>query len=246
MEFCHVAQLPLPVFVASGAGLHAYWPLTEPLAPEEWKLYARGLKNFCEKFGLRADPSRTTDVSSVLRTPGTHNRKNGLEKEVRCFRLVGPYPIELFERLARCEEAPRARRDALSHLGPMPSHLRNYPIKALEIPYPAPAPPSATMIADRCAQVRALRDTRGNLPEPLWYAALAAISRCPDGDAKAHEWSAGYSGYSKEETQERLDRSRCLTGATRCVRFRELNPAGCRRCVWSRKINSPIVLGWQR
>jgi hypothetical protein len=128
----------------------------------------------------------------------------------------------------------------------MPPYLRNYPIRALEIPYPDRGPPSATMIADRCAQVRALRDTRGNLPEPLWYAALAAISRCQDGDAKAHEWSAGYAGYSAAETQDRLDRSRCLTGATRCARFCELNPKGCKRCVWSEKLTSPIQLGWQR
>jgi hypothetical protein len=246
LEFCRISNLPIPLLVASGNGLHVYWPLAKPLAPDEWRNHARGLKWLCDKFRLKADPSRTTDVSSVLRTPGTHNRKGGLEKEVRCFQLIEPYPIEAFESLPKCAEAPRTALDALSHLGPTPQHLLNYPARELEFALPLYAPPSATMIADRCAQVRALRDTRGNLPEPLWYAALNAISRCSDGDVMAHEWSAGYAGYSETETQERLDRSRCLTGATRCARFRELNPKGCRRCVWANKLTSPIQLGWQR
>jgi hypothetical protein len=246
LEFCRLAQLPIPVFVASGNGLHAYWPLANPMAPEEWQRYARGLRSLCNKFGLKADPARTTDVCSVLRTPGTHNRKDGLTKEVKCAGLYGPYPVESFETLAKCEEAQRPKKSILARLGPKPAYLRNCPTKALEIPKMEPPPASAVTIADRCAQVRALRDVRGNLPEPLWYAALAVISRCTDGDAKAHEWSSGYDGYSEAETQERLDRSRCLTGATRCARFRALNPKGCRRCVWSEKITSPIQLGWPR
>jgi hypothetical protein len=247
LDFCQISKMPIPLFVASGNGLHVYWPLTKPLAPEEWQNHARGLKRLCDKFRLKADPSRTTDVSSVLRTPGTHNRKGSVEKEVKCFRLIEPYPIEAFECLPKYEETtPPAKLDALSRLGPIPQHLLDHPAKEIEFALPAYSAPSATMIADRCAQVRALRDKRGNLPEPLWYAALNAISRCSDGDAKAHEWSAGYAGYSETETQERLDRSRCLTGATRCARFRALNPKGCRRCAWAEKLTSPIQLGWQR
>jgi hypothetical protein len=59
LDFCQISKMPIPLFVASGNGLHVYWPLTRPLAPEEWQSYARGLKRLCDKFRLRADPSRT-------------------------------------------------------------------------------------------------------------------------------------------------------------------------------------------
>ena len=39
--------------------------------PETWARYAHGLKILCVKHGLHADPTRTADISSVLRTPGT-------------------------------------------------------------------------------------------------------------------------------------------------------------------------------
>ena len=85
-----------------------------------------------------------------------------------------------------------------------------------------------------------------NLPEPLWYACLGVLAFCEDGDALAHEWSGGYEGYTVEETQERLDRARTLTGATTCKKFHELNSAVCSQCKHRTKINSPIALGRQR
>jgi len=74
-EFCRATGLPRPVVVLSGFGIHIYWPLTQTLDPEMWGRYARGLKALCVKHGLQADPARTADITSVLRTPGTHHRK---------------------------------------------------------------------------------------------------------------------------------------------------------------------------
>jgi hypothetical protein len=89
LAFCRTVGLPDPILVFSGNGLHAYWPLETTLSPDEWRAYAKGLKVLCSQHGLHADPSRTADVSSVLRTPGTHNRKNGREREVTVLELVG-------------------------------------------------------------------------------------------------------------------------------------------------------------
>ena len=68
--------LPTPIVVSSGYGLHVYWPMDSALAPDEWRETARALKRVCDKWGLKADHSRTTDIASILRVPGTHNRKN--------------------------------------------------------------------------------------------------------------------------------------------------------------------------
>jgi hypothetical protein len=68
--FCRVLDLPDPIVVESGSGLHVYWPLRHMLDRPAWERYANGLKRLCVKHGLHVDQSRTTDISSVLRTPG--------------------------------------------------------------------------------------------------------------------------------------------------------------------------------
>jgi hypothetical protein len=75
IAFCKKVGLPLPIIITSGGGLHCYWPLEKTLDPPTWRRYASGLKALCERHGLHVDPSRTTDITSVLRTPGTTNRK---------------------------------------------------------------------------------------------------------------------------------------------------------------------------
>jgi hypothetical protein len=39
-KFCVDVGLPQPIIVLSGGGLHAYWPLKEPLSRAEWERYA--------------------------------------------------------------------------------------------------------------------------------------------------------------------------------------------------------------
>src|SRR5262249_27850231 len=77
-EFCEATGLPRPLIVLSGLGIHAYWPLVQTLDRETWENYARGLKALCVMHGLQADPARTADITSVLRTPGTRHRKAGI------------------------------------------------------------------------------------------------------------------------------------------------------------------------
>ena len=76
MRFVRIVRLPHPLPIYSGHGLQIYWPLNQTLERAMWERYAEGLKAQCRKHGLRADESRTADISSVLRTPGTHHRKD--------------------------------------------------------------------------------------------------------------------------------------------------------------------------
>jgi hypothetical protein len=74
VDFCKAVGLPRPLSVCSGFGVHAYWPLDVVLNPETWKGYAAGLAALLRKHGIRHE--RTTDIASLLRPPGTHNRKH--------------------------------------------------------------------------------------------------------------------------------------------------------------------------
>jgi hypothetical protein len=73
VDLCHASELPRPLCVGSGYGVHAYWPLLNPLDPETWKTYSAGLAALLRKHRINHD--RTTDIASILRPPGTHNRK---------------------------------------------------------------------------------------------------------------------------------------------------------------------------
>ena len=245
-EFCRATGLPRPLIVLSGLGLHVYWPLVQTLDPETWGRYARGLKALCIKYGLRADPTRTADITSVLRTPGTQHRKAGV-RPVECGELVGPYPIELLAILLSAEPigrdvAPKTKASNIQdELGPFPRHLENRLFESVSETLDRSLstnfkPSFAERIVEHCEQIRALRDSRGGLPEPLWYACLGVLAFAQDGERIAHEWSSGDPRYTWQETQERLDRARQLSGATTCRRFHDLSPQVCERCkVWRSK-----------
>ena len=232
--------LPKPLYVGSGVGLHIYWPLDAIVDAKTWLRYAEGLKRLADRNGLQVDRTRTCDLASVLRTPGTHHRKHG-ERVVRVGDLEGPYQLNQFDCFLEGEtnvlsDVPRrhdARRQTQSAVPSIIAAAGN--IYANEPHFTEP-------VVRSCRQVGRLALTRGKLDEPSWYACLGVLAACTDGDSWAHRWSSGYDGYTERETQSRLDRSREY-GPTTCSHFAGINPEGCRDCPYSGKITSPIQLG---
>jgi hypothetical protein len=214
-------------------GLHIYWPLVAVLEPRIWKRYAEGLKALCARHELQADPSRTSDIASILRPPGTHNRKSGVALPVQVGELAGPYSLEAFRVFldtAPEQKEPTRYVNGHSLVGKLSKLFEKRDTRA-------------ECIAEQCEQLARLREERGCVVEPLWYASLGILAYCDDGDDVAHEWSSGYSGYTYEETQARLDRARTLSGATTCAHFHSLDPKTCEACPHWQEIKSPIVLG---
>jgi P4 family phage/plasmid primase-like protien len=75
-QFLTTTGIPVPSHVVrSGGGLHVYWAVTVPIPKADWQEHAAQLKALCKHHGLLADPSRTSDIASVLRVPGTLNWK---------------------------------------------------------------------------------------------------------------------------------------------------------------------------
>ena len=74
--FCTKVRLPEPTHIVyTGGGLHAYWAFDGFLDNASWKLRASKLKFLTNAHGLLADDTRTADIASVLRVPGTLNFK---------------------------------------------------------------------------------------------------------------------------------------------------------------------------
>src|SRR5262249_36519743 len=76
-KFCRDNGLPPPsLWVSSGYGLHLYWTLEDPIAPNVWKPYAEALKRALQAHGVLCDLNVTADSARILRLPGTLNHKD--------------------------------------------------------------------------------------------------------------------------------------------------------------------------
>lgn len=239
--FCESSGLPIPLTVSSGGGIHVYWTLTEEIAPDAWKQTAAALKALAHKLEFKADPACTSDPARVLRSVGTYNRKTGT-----------PVPVELIADAAAVEypQFNRLVLAALSAHGVKPpevvkdretKHDKLNEQFGIQQSFP---PCSAHKIADRCGQLRKMRDARGNIPEPLWYAGIQLMTHAVEGDELIHKWSDGYDGYSSDETNRKIAQIRNQAlGPTLCATFEARNPSGCDGCPFKGKISSPAQLG---
>ena len=74
VEFVEFAELPVPVVIDSGTGVHAYWLLDQDVPSAEWKLYAEKFKAYCLEH-MKIDPSVSADKARIMRCPLTLNYK---------------------------------------------------------------------------------------------------------------------------------------------------------------------------
>jgi hypothetical protein len=111
------------IVVGSGRGLHAYWPLTEPLPPAEVE---RANRRLAHRLG--ACQSAVTNAAAVLRPPTSRNMKYDPPAPVVLARLTG-------ERFSADEVAgrlpdPPSRRPA--HREPARRPRSSDPLHAIE------------------------------------------------------------------------------------------------------------------
>jgi len=232
LEFSAKVDLRLSLIVSSGAGLHAYFALTEDVTADAWRPVAAGLGKLAQHHGLKADPSCTTDSARVLRPLGAKH-KNGqtvtLLKDTgvrwsldALQKIVGTAPQDAGLSAAPAGRAKLNVNDALTLWEPTPS--------------------SAEKAASKCAALNRIAVLKGDAPEPEWRAMLGIVKFSTEGADLAHEWSNGYGGYSYDETQRKFDRYEG-TGPTLCGTFERFNAEACRSCVYRGKVSTPLSLG---
>lgn len=227
--FIVAANLPRPLLVNSGNGLHAYWPLDRDVTPEEWEPAAKGLKQRALELGLAHDARCTADRARVLRPVGTSNKKQIPHKAVTLMEDVD-HPYDADGMLALLTEW---HTEAAS---PLPYTANSALGGGVEYP-----PASAHQIATYCAQIAHYRDVRGNVSEPYWHAALGLLKHTVEGRAICHEWSNGHPEYDEQDNDRKIDRWQ--KAPPTCTTFNDANPGGCDGCRFRGEIKSPIALG---
>ncbi len=222
-DFCRAVSLPKPSFIVhSGNGLHCYWRFREPIDKEQWCEKAKQLKALAHAKGLKADPTRTADIASVMRVPGTTNWKDpDNPKRVVVLSASGERDFSSFVA-------------ALPRSAPVQSLADNTPKAVRDFP-----PSSALKIIASCPTLAHVAATGGAVSEPLWRATLGVVKYTTEGEALCHEWSKGDRRYDHGETQKKINL--WTAGPTRCDTFRNMNDAQCKGC--TQKCRSPIQLG---
>jgi hypothetical protein len=247
-KFIETLNLPGPVVVDSGNGLHVYWILKEQITTEEWKPYAKKFKKLCHEHGLVIDPGVPADAARVLRVPFTKNYgKDGTVKDVSLV-LDEIYTYD-FDEIVSCfgevekpEETIPGLENVIKELTEEEIKLRNEYYERLNKNYRY----NFKEIADKslegvgCAQIKFAIEEAASCSEPFWRAVLSVAVRCDDGDTAIHELSKDHPDYDPAETEKE---ARDTKGPYRCFKFEELRPGGCEGCTFEGKIRGPIALG---
>lgn len=229
-------RLPTPLVVSSGGGIHAYFLYDDDVGVEAAREIAAQVKTLAIHDGFKIDPTRTADMASVLRPVGSLNFKFDPPARVAALNEGVATPFVAFAALVRTAYA------ALP-VSALPARARKKPTANAEFDVPMDFPPAdADAIADKCGQLRAFREARGNIQEPVWYAGLQVLHHCVGGDEKIHEWSQGHPDYTPEQTAAKIAQVAGF-GPTSCETFHARNPSGCTQCPYRGKLTSPIQLG---
>jgi len=233
--------LPMPAVMVSGNGLYAYWFLEEEVPAEQWQTIARILKSTLAAYEFNADPSRTSDISSVLRPPGSTHRKD--PNNPKAVKLVKDAPAIKFNDF--CTALRKAAKAKELNLKPLNKPRKNQDINAEFYAGIDDGPSSsAHIIADKCSQIGNVRTQKGNISEPIWYACLGVLAYTTECDEVTQEWSSGHPDYTPQATQDKVDQLlENTTGPTTCHQLGLVNAQGCLGCKHKDKITSPIVLG---
>lgn len=222
----------VPTVVTSGGGFHTYFHLDTDVDVVTWSGLAELKRDVTTHLKLKVDHSVDLDSARVLRPVGTNNRKTDTPRPVVVVREGKVYTVEqvrsALERYIEVNQVKRSVTQSTLKANPFDNFLHDYP------------PSSAHQVAVHCNAIRQIAEVKGDVAEPLWYAMLGTVKYCVEGEELCHEWSSGYAGYTREETQAKIEQWE--KGVTSCEYFNSL--VGCREtCQFADTTTHPISLG---
>jgi len=256
IDFCDViglSDMGSPWLVASGGGVHAYWPLKEAVPKSEWEPVAQGFKRLCFQHKLAIDPTVTGDASRVLRVPDTLNNGVKGDKRVRevtnvRFKNEGDFfDFEDFRALITQKLVGTAYET-------LP---KTKPSTSLVLPGVAPVGATSVKLFENsstkfgkiikltaqgggCNQLdHYVNNASDDGMEPLWRGLLSLAQKCDDG-ARAAIWLSDMHPYSHDRMHEKLSQ---IKGPYPCTKLDGENPGVCPSCIHWGKITNPLILG---
>jgi len=237
-----------PYVVASGGGLHCYWPLTEAVPIDSWKPVAENFKRLCKQESLAIDMTVTADAARVLRVPETTNFKKKYATP-RPVRILSEGDVFSFEGLASLirEKLAGSVYEAqsmpkLDLAGTRPSAAPSATsVKLFENSVTKFKPIwLATQNSRGCGQLaHYVEHATEEGMEPIWRGLLSWAKVCEDGN-KAAVWLSKMHPYEPERMNQKLQ---SIKGPYPCIKMDSENPGVCPTCPHWGKITNPLILG---
>jgi hypothetical protein len=238
-EFVESNELPPPVVVDSGTGIHAYWPFEDNVPSDEWKLYADKFKAFCLEQ-IKIDPVVTADKARILRCPETLNYKTdppSLSKfitedfpqyDFEAFKdFLGVVPTGMLEVL---KQAKKGLDDETRALLKMDNIETLFSVIA-----------ERSLTGKGCNQIKTILVEAATLAEPLWHSGLSIARQCSDWEEAIQLMSEDYPSYNHDLTIKKANET--FDKPHSCDVFESRNPGGCNGCPFKGKITNPLSLG---
>ena len=177
-SFCKKANLPRPIIVDSGYGLHFYWVLTEVLDRKTWESLSKRLRDLALADGLIVDTA-VFEASRVLRVPGTFNFKDPSNPiEVRVVNEV--YEVKSYAEWKELIAAPDPEPDhdfIPRRMSPLMESMMEDRVKRF----------STIMIksaqGEGCKQLLYCYENQNEIGYNLWRSALSIATHCEIGRA---------------------------------------------------------------
>lgn len=246
--FCTAMSMPKPLVVSSGGGLHAYWPLTDEIDAATWIESAAILKALAASWGLKADPSRTSDVASVLRPVGTYNWKTGTARPVSV--LMAGQPVQtrwMLDKISELQQrtnvqVPKQYIEPVHSLGEVPAFMQGAQVNNDEAAGGAGyIQPKASDVVKKCQQLMWQMSNPTQVVEPQWYAMIGCLRHADKGLKAIHLMSSGHPGYDQHTTNAKImQHEGSGAGPTLCSTFEMHNPGKCDGCPFKGKIKTPL------
>jgi hypothetical protein len=237
-KFIIESELPPPVRIDSGTGIHAYWLLDEDVPFAEYLPYAIKFKTFC-LARIFADPAVMADGARIMRCPDTFNYKTNPPSPSGFIDTeFHQYSFEAFKDfLGVTEEESEANIFAS-----IPKGLDEDTKAMLKLDnfvYTFAELADKSVNGNGCAQIRNILENVETAPRDLWAAGLTIAIKCIDGETAIHEMSNTHSKYNHEET---IRTANSFEKPRTCEWFHANAPEICEGCRHRGKINSPFAL----
>lgn len=235
-EFLAKTNLPAPMIVRSGNGIHAYWVLDRDYTPDEWKPVANRFKQLSIKTGFTVDNSVPADSARVLRAINTINPKGG--HKVTLLMQADVITLDDMDAAITASGVAVAPARVSTHTQKPVSSL----LDAMRVRHEFP-PADPEVVASKCAQIKWATTNQKDVTEPMWYSVIGIAAFCENPEEVAKQWSEQHPSYDETETVRKVNQwKNKATGPTLCSHFETERPDGCKGCIFKDKISSPVKL----
>ena len=241
-KFVADTKLPIPLLISSGGGIHVYWLLTDSMESEEWRDHATKLRQLAQHYGLKADPMRTTDTSSLLRVAGTFNYKDRSNPQE--VGILAPGVVTAAGVFVKSVNDAMTVAGVEARKAPKLLQAESLLGSNTDMPYDGPTP-HITAVFEACPQMARLGQMGGNFSEPEWYRSVIGIGRFTEaGNRNIHKLSRGHPGYSEAACNAKIKQNEAAQkGPSSCASVAFASSVGdslCVGCPFQGKVYGPI------